>query len=364
MKFVISKTDLGDLIGRIQNVVSPKPTIPILSNLMVEAINEELVITATDLTVGMRCFCPAKVLNEGATTIPARRFFQLIRELTSSNIEISSAKQVTEVFADTSRFKLNGKDTSEFPELPDLAGATQFAIAQDSLREMLFKVSFAVSRDENCYALTGVYMHIAEGELTFIGTDAKRLAKVHSTIEIDPSFSGHYILPLKAVEEINKTLAGEGNATIYLLKDKVAVEGSNSIVVTKLVSGDYPNVNRVIPSSANTSVELHREELITLLRQVALFTADNSSSVCFSFIQGELKLSANTSEIGEGNVSMPVNYTADPIDIAFNPHSFLDVLKHSRDETVKLGIIDAYNPGLITDSSTALFVLMPMRLNQ
>jgi DNA polymerase-3 subunit beta len=103
---------------------------------------------------------------------------------------------------------------------------------------------------------------------------------------------------------------------------------------------------------------------MTLLRQVSLFTVNDSNSVRFSFCPGMLKLSANSSEIGEGKVSMPVHYEGDPLDIAFNPSFFLDILRHSRDETVSLGITDAYNPGVITDSSTALFVIMPMRLNE
>ncbi|MFT4552683.1 MAG: DNA polymerase-3 subunit beta [Chlamydiales bacterium] len=365
MKFIISKNELGNLIGQIQNVVAQKATIPILSNLLIEASNDELVFTATDLTVGMRCFTQAKILEEGATTIPARRFFQLIRELTASNIEINcNGNDVTEVIADTSRFKLNGKDKNEFPALPDLTGAVQFKIRYEAIKEMFFRTSFAVSRDDNRYVLTGVYMSIEEGRATFVGTDGKRLAKAYTSIEIDPSFTGQYILPLKAVEEIIKILGDEGEATVYLMNDKIAVESENSIVISKLLSGDYPNVNRVIPASTNIQVSLHREELITLLRQVSLFTTDTSSSVRFSFTKGELRLMANNSEIGEGKVSMPVNFEGEQLDIAFNPNFFLDILRHNRDETVSLGITDSYNPGVITDSSTALFVIMPMRLNE
>lgn len=365
MKFIISKKELGNLIGQIQNVVAQKPTIPILSNLLVEAGNDELVFTATDLTVGMRCFTPAKIVEEGATTIPAKRFFQLIRELTASNVEVhSNGQDVTQVLAGTSHFKLNGKNKTEFPTLPDLTGATQFKIRHEALQEMFFRTSFAVSRDDSRYVLTGVYMQIAEGKATFVGTDGKRLAKAYTTVDIDPSFTGQYILPLKAVEEIIKILGDEGEATVYLMNDKIAVESESSIVITKLLSGDYPNVNRVIPESSDINVTLHREELISLLRQVSLFTTDASCSVRFSFSTGELRLMANNSEIGEGKVSMPVNYEGDNLDIAFNPTFFLDILRHNRDETVSLGITDSYNPGVITDSSTALFVIMPMRLNE
>lgn len=365
MKFVISKSDLGSLIGQIQNVVSQKATIPILSNLLIEASNDELVFTATDLTVGMRCFTPAKILEEGATTIPAKRFFQLIRELTATNVEVHcNGNDITKVVAGTSCFKLNGKGKDEYPSLPDLAGATQFKIKHETLQEMFFRTRFAVSRDDNRHVLTGVHMQIEGGEASFVGTDGKRLAKVHTPIEIDPNFEGQYIFPLKAVEEIGKILGSEGEAVVYLMSDKVAVESENSMLVTKLLSGEYPNVSRVIPSSSAINVTLHREELITLLRQVSLFTTDISGSVRFSFSSGELRLMVNNHEIGEGKVSMPVNYEGEALDIAFNPSFFLDILRHNRDETVNLGITDSYNPGVIRDSSTALFVIMPMRLNE
>lgn len=366
MKFVISKEELLDLIGTIQNVVAQKATIPILSNVLVEAANDELIFTATDLTVGIRCFTDAKILKEGATTLPARRFFQLVRELPAVNIEITSNGQdIAQIVAGASRFKLHGMNRQEFPALPNLSGAAQFKIPQQLLKEMFFRTAFAVSREDNRYVLTGVLMRIANGTATFVGTDGKRLAKAHTSIAIDPTFSGQYILPLKAVEEVLKSIdEKEEDATIYLMADKVALEVNHIIIITKLLSGDYPNVEKVIPKTNPIKVSLHREELISLLRQVILFTNETSNSVRFTFTQGELTLTANTIDIGEGKVSMPANYSGSKLEIAFNPSFFLDILKHSKDETVSLGLTDAYNPGVITDSSQALFVIMPMRLNE
>lgn len=376
MKFVISTQELNYLINKCQNVVAQKQTIPILSNFMIEAINDELIITATDLTVGIRCFTEAKILEEGATTLPAKRFAQLIKELKSPNVEIfTNANEVTEVIANSSRFKLNGMNKNEFPSLPDIKDAAQFKVKQSDLKEMLFRTAFAVSREDNRYVLTGVFVQIENGVATFVGTDGKRLAKAYTKIEMDHSFKGSYIVPLKAVEEILKNLEDEGMATVYLMNDKIAVESTNTMIITKLLSGDYPDVNRVIPQNPEFNVPLHREELMTLLKQVSLFTADTNHSVRFTFVDGELKLSANTMEIGEGKVSMPVNYMGQKLEIAFNPGFFLDILRHSKNETVTIGVTDAYNPGIITDykelshsekteGSSPLFVLMPMRLNE
>ncbi len=375
MKFVISTQELNYLVNKCQSIVPPNPTMPILSNILIVAKNGELTITSTDLTVGVRCFTEAKILEEGSTTLPAKKFASLIRELTAQNIEITTNENhVTEIIADSSKFKLNGMSGSEFPELPSFSEAIPLKLTQSHLKDVFFRTSFAVSKEDTRYALTGVLLNIENGQATFVGTDGKRLARSHLSVELDGSFSGSFIVPLKAVEEILKNLKDEGDVTLYLMNDKIASETDGCLIVTKLLSGEYPDVSRVIPEKTDTSVSLHRDELLTLLRQVSLFTEGANHSVKFSFGDGEVKLSANTMEIGEGNVSMPVNYHGSQIDIAFDPGYFIDILKHTKGERVSLGIIDAFNPGVITDTdesddtetkgSTPLFVLMPMRLTE
>ena len=374
MKFVIATQEFNYLISKCLNIVSQKTAIPILSNILIEAVNDELILTATDLTVGVRCYTEAKILQEGATTLPAKKLAQLVRELTAVNIEVTSnTNEVTEISANSSRFKLNGMNRNEFPSLPAVAGAVNFKIKQTELKDMFFRTSFAVSKEDNRYVLTGIFLHIANKQATFIGTDGKRLARAHLAVDVEQAFTASYIIPLKAVEEIIKNLSDDGEATVFLMSDKIAVEANNTMIVSKLLSGDYPDVNRVIPESTDAVVSLHREELMTLLRQVSLFTAETNHSVRFTFGEGELRLTANTMEIGEGKVSMPANYNGPKLEIAFNPNFFLDILRHSKGETVKMGVTDSYNPGVITDkeetpslkaSPSPLFVLMPMRLNE
>ncbi len=375
MKFVISKQELSTLINKIQNIVPQKATVPILSNFLLEAANDELILTATDLTVGVRCYASAKIFEEGSTTLPAKRFAQLLRELTSPNIEITTnSNEVTEIVANSSRFKINGMSKSEFPALPDLSNAVQFSVKQKDLRDALYRTAFAVSREDNRYVLTGVLMRIGNATATFVGTDGKRLARARLVVPLDPTISGDYIIPLKAVEEILKSVepASESLATIYLMLDKIAVEANQTLLISKLLLGDFPDVDRVIPPQPETCVVLHREELMTLLRQVSLFVNNANSPVRFALSPGELRITANSVE-GEGKVSMPVNYQGGKLEIAFNPGFFLDILRHSEEETVTLGITDSFNPGLIVEKevvqvvaalSNPLFVLMPMRLNE
>jgi DNA polymerase-3 subunit beta len=375
MKFVISTQEFNYLINKCLNVVPSKATIPILSNLLIEASNGILTITASDLIVGIRCFTEAKIIEEGATTLPAKRLAQLVRELTATNVELTTdSNEITEIVANDSHFRLHGMNKEGYPALPELEEMQHFSMKQSELKEVLYRTAFAVSRDDNRFVLTGVFLNITNAIATFAGTDGKRLARTFLPISIDSSFTGNFIIPLKTIEEVLKNLTdGESQTKIYLMNDKIAIEMSDAIIISKLLSGDYPDINRVIPPSTEKTVTLHREELMTLLRQVSLFTSENNQAARFSFTNGELRLAAAAMEVGEGKTSMPVNYQGEKLEIAFNPNYFLDILRHSKMETITLGITDPYTPGIIVDQeinpflaseASPLFVLMPMRLNE
>lgn len=365
MKLVISRSELVSLIGKIQSVVPSKPAIPILSNILIEAQDGQLVMSATDLTVSMRAYTGAKILKEGAIALPARRFFQLTRELTIPQITLEcDASGIATITAGSSEFKLNGMSRSEFPNLPDLGSATSFTMESDLLKEMLYRTSFAAARDDSRQVLNGIYTEIESQTLCFVGTDGKRLAKVHEKIDCGIKKKLQFIMPLKAVEEMTKILDSDKSAKFSIMNDKIALEVGSICLITKLLSGQYPDVERVIPDQTSMkTISLHKEELTTLLKQVSLFTSEMNYSVRFSFENGQLRLQAVSNDIGEGKVNMPVDYQDTRLDIAFNPYFFIDILKHCKDETATFGLTDSYNPGMITDSSSAQYVIMPMRLS-
>lgn len=364
MKAIIPRIELVTLIGKIQNVVPQKPTIPILGNILLEARDDQLILSATDLTVSMRAYTDAKVLEEGAMTLPARKFFQLVRELTSPQVELHAASpEIAFINSGTSHFKINGMHRSEFPALPDLSEGAHFSVTGAVLKEMLSRTLFAAARDDSRQMLNGIHLEYANKIATFTATDGKRIAKLQTPIDLGDTATASYILPVKAVEEMIKILdVKEGACKFILMQDKIALEMGTMTLISKLISGKYPDLGQVIPQKNETSISLHREELMSLLRQVTLFTSDNNPAVRFTFAPGELHLGAMNGEIGEGKVNMPVNYGGQRVEIAFNPHYFLDFLRHSKDESVHFDMAGPYNPGLITDSSSAVFVIMPMRL--
>ena len=367
MKIVISKQELTTLIGKILTIISNKPAIPILSHVLLEVKDDQFILDATNLTVSIRYYSEAKVLEEGAVALPARRFFQLIRELTSPQIKITTlSNEVAEITAGSSEFRLNCMSKSTFPHLPDLNNCPQFSLPPALLKKMLSSSSFSAAKDDNRFVLNGVLLKIENQIATFLSTDGKRLSKVFTKIDIDSSFHGSYVIPLKAVEEMIKVLDdhGQKSATISLMKDKISLEQGNLTVISKLLSGEYPQVEKVIPENISITVAIHREELMILLRQVALFTSEENNSVRFYFEQGRLHLSVVSSEIGEGKVDMPVDYSDSPLEIAFNPFYLQDILRNCSDEVIYLSLCDPYTPGLITDSAGSIFVIMPMHLQK
>lgn len=370
MKFFVERQAIASALTKLQTVIGQKTTLPILSNLLVEAKGNEVFITATDLTVGMKATVVAKVKAEGKTTLPAKKLSQLVKELTVSHLEFSTnANHLTEITAGSSSFRIHGMNPEEFPTLPDFSGSTTCSILQNALKDALNRTAFAVSREDNRYALSGVLMSIQNGCASFVATDGKRLAKTHLSISGETP-NGNYIIPVKAIDEIIRNLESDGSVILHVMSDKIAFELPSCWLITRLLSGEFPDYMRVIPKQANLKFSLHREELTSLLRQVSLFTLDSNQSVKFSFEDRFLQLSANTIDLGEGKVSMPVDTSGEKLDIAFNPNYFLDILRHSSAETVTLGLSDPFNPGVLYEEKgkefdpkeADLFVLMPMRL--
>lgn len=373
MRFIIPTQELNYLLNKVHNAVPQKPSVPVLGNVLIEAKkNGMLRLVGSDLSLAVECETDVKVLEEGSIALPARRLVSLVRELTSPQVEVHVHEgQIAEIISGSSKFRIHGMRGQEYPALPDMSGAITLKVPQKTLKQLFSQVSFAVAREESRFVFTGALMRVANGRITLLATDAKRLARAHADIELDPSISGSYVVPLKALEEISKNLTEDQDAVISLLPDKIAVEAGRTKLITKLLAGEYPDVHRVIPERSDLILTLHREELISLLRQVALFTSEEHHSVKFSFTDGELKLAANAMDVGEGKVSMPVNYRGPEFQIAFSPQFFLDALRNSQGETVTLGLTDPFNPGVITDkegalqhphSASPLYVVMPMRV--
>src|SRR6478672_5559421 len=309
MRFSVSKDKLLEGLSTVQNVVSTRTTLPILSNVLLQASDGEIRLTTTDLDVGVRGSVEAQVERTGATTLPARRLFSIVRELPSSEIYFDvDTKNLTSIRIGSSYFKILGLPEEEFPALALFEEAKIFTIAQKDLKDGLKKTSYAISVDETRYVLNGVLFSFKDNKLTLVATDGRRLAMAEIELEFPRSHESDLIIPTKAVTEIQRLLREEGEVKLSISNGQIAFDLNKTLLVSKLIEGNYPNYRQVIPGEAKERVKLEREMFLNSLRRVSLLASDKSHSVKLNFSKNNLDITANTPEVGEAKESLAVAY--------------------------------------------------------
>lgn len=365
MKFTVTKENFLEGLQRVQNVVSTRTTLPILSNVLLEADEGSLRFTTTDLDVGISGTVEAEVERGGGTTLPARRLFNIVRELPSSEIDVEiDSKNAATLRSGAGVFKILGLPKEEFPPPPSFADAKVFTLPQKDLRDGLRKTHYAISNDETRYVLNGIYCSFKENKLTLVATDGRRLAMVDFEVEFPQSQETDVILPTKAVSELQRLLKDEGEIKMSLTSNQAGFELGNTNLVTKLVDGNYPNFRQVIPGETKERITLERELFLDAVHRVSLLSSEKSNSVKLSFSKGNVDIMANSPEIGEGRESLPVNYKGREFSVAFNPEFLMAPLRNLIEDEVHLDLIDEMSPGVVRVSGSFLYVLMPMRITQ
>src|ERR1700747_3606507 len=361
MKFSVSKDKLLEGLSTVQNVVSTRTTLPILSNVLLQASDGEIRLTTTDLDRGVRGAIEAQVERTGATTLPARRLFAIVRELPASEIYVDvDSKNFASIRSGSSFFKILGLPEEEFPPLARFDEAKEFSIGQKELKDGLKKTSYAISTDETRYVLNGVLFSFKENKLTLVATDGRRLALVDLELEFPRSQELEIIVPTKAVSELQRLVREEGDAKITIGENQIAFELNRTLLVSKLIEGNYPNFRQVIPSEAKERIKLERETFLTAVRRVSLLAGEKSVKLIFT--KSNIDIVANTPEVGEAKESLPVMYQGREYSIAFNPEFLMAPLRNLSEEEIYLDLIDELSPGVIKIAGPFLYVLMPVRL--
>jgi DNA polymerase-3 subunit beta len=348
----------------VQNVVSTRTTLPILSNVLLQAKEGAVHLTTTDLDVGVRGSFEANVDKVGATTLPARRLFTIIRELPSSEIAVEvDGKNAASIRSGQSFFKILGLPEEEFPPLPKFENAKVVTMRQKDLHDGLRKTAYAISTDETRYVLNGVLFSFKENKLTLVATDGRRLAMLDIELEFPRSHEADIIVPTKAVTELQRLLKDDGEVKISVGSGQIAFDLNNTLLVSKLIEGNYPNYKQVIPSEAKERVTLERETFLNSLRRVSLLASDKSNSIKLSFSKNNIEITANTPEVGEARESLPVAYKGRDFSIAFNPEFLMAPLRNLTEDEVFFDLIDEMSPGVLKIQTPFLYVLMPMRVS-
>jgi DNA polymerase III subunit beta len=368
MNLTVSKEQIINGLQAVQNVVSTRTTLPILSNVLMRAEGERLEFTATDLDVTVVCGVEAKVKQAGATTVPVKRLFGIVRELTNSDLELEvDDKHVCTVRSGPSFFRIHGLSADEFPPLQALRDDKKVVLSQETLKAMMKKTSFAISTDEARYVLNGIFISLKDHKLTMVATDGRRLAMVDEEVDVPEANQGDFILPAKAVGELNRLLQDKGQVEICYAENHASFrtkdeKGEGILLLTKLVEDNYPNYRQVIPAETKERVALVREEFLHALRRAEIMTSEKSNSVKLSFGKNKLEITANSPEVGEAKETLAINYKGPDLAIAFNPRFMIDPLNALTNDEVFLELIDELSPGVLKINGPFLYVVMPMRL--
>ena len=363
MKLVVNKDVLLDGLQKVQSIVSTRSTLPILYNVFLKAEQDRVWLTATDLEVTVRTSLEAKIARTGGTTLPAKRFFSICRELPANEIEIDvDDKDIASVLAGASFYKIIGISEDEFPPLPTFHGNRSYSLEQKDLKTMLAATHYAASADVSRPALSGVLASFKGGKLNMVATDGRRMAMWEHELATTKETEGDYIIPAKTVGELLRSLGEEGEVRIQVAETQVAFDFGHILVMSKLIDAAYPNFRQVIPNDQGERISLEREMLLNAVRRVALLLSDKSNSITLSFTKDTLEVSASAADVGEATEKMAVKYRGKDMAIAFNPDFLMDPLRTLGSDEVSLELTNELSPAVLRSDKPFLYVIMPMRV--
>src|ERR671921_155509 len=370
MKVTIERAVLLKSLGHVQSVVERRNTIPILSNVLIEAREDgSLRLMATDLDLQVDESVPANVAQPGATTLSAHTLFDIVRKLPEgSQVELSAAEGKMQVNAGRARFNLSTLPRDDFPVIAEGDLPTRFELPAATLRQIIDKTRFAISTEETRYYLNGIFLHVsdeAQPVLKAAATDGHRLARVTVPRPAGAESMPDVIIPRKCVAELRKLLDEvDGTVQVSLSESKIRFDLGAAVLTSKLIDGTFPDYSRVIPTANDKLLKLDPRGFEEGVDRVSTIASERTRAVKMALERDRVTLSVTSPENGTAAEEVPADYGADSFEIGFNARYLLDILDQIDGDTVEVHLADAAAPTLLreNDKSNALYVLMPMRV--
>ncbi|MFQ5564159.1 MAG: DNA polymerase III subunit beta [Parvularculaceae bacterium] len=372
MKVTIERSALSKALGHVQSVVERRNTIPILSNVLMQAQGGALTLTATDLDIEIQEQAPADVAGEGAATASALTLYEIVRRLPEGSqirLELDGDDGRLQVSAGRSQFALQVLPDEDFPSLASEEFDVRFSIARDDLRRLIDKTRFAMSQEETRYYLNGVYFHaLADAEqpvLRAASTDGHRLARLDAPLPDGAAAMPGVIAPRKAVAELGRLLDdADETVEVAVSTTKIRFGFGAGYLTSKLIDGAFPDYERVIPKGNPNTLRVENKDFAQAVDRVSTVSADRTRSVKLALEADRLRLTVNNPEAGSALEELSVDYDGDPIEIGFNARYLLDVAQQIEGETATFRLADPSSPTVILDEEDerALYVLMPLRV--
>jgi DNA polymerase-3 subunit beta len=374
MKLKINRDHFANGLSQVLNVVGSKATMPILSNVLIEAEKDHVSLTTTNLDLGIRCRIKAEVREGGAVTLPVKRLANIVRELPNLDVslDVSQGHQV-KLSSGGSTFRIMGIGREEFPPLPEFGDEKAYTLDQTELSSMLRNVLYAQSTDETRYILNGVYFNFRDGRLSLVATDGRRLALASREMEVPATSAGAIILPAKTVAELARLLDKGEKVKINFNDRRCAFQIATGketgglvdsvYLYSKVVEGSYPNYQQVIPKETHQRIKLERELFLQCVHRAALVCSEKSNSVRIKLSSNLLEITAQSPDFGEAHESMAIGYSGPDLQVAFNPAFLMDPLRALTKDEVFLELKDDISPGVFKTLDNFVCVIMPVRLS-
>lgn len=362
MKITVSRSLLSDALRKVQGLAGGKNSMPILSNVKIEAKDQKMTFMTTDLDISVVCEITCNVVEEGAITLPAKLLSDAIARAPEGDVSLEVSNEKSIVRAGSSVFKIVGLPANEFPVLPTPEGEeVDFVIPQEVMKSLIRRTAYAMCQDETRRILRGLHIKFEEGFLTCVATDGRRMAIAEYKPEEPYQFSLNFTLPAKTVAEMNKNIGSSGNIIFRKCASQIEAKYDNGIIIySKIIDDAYPNYAQVIPKGNDNIITIDRALLVSAIERVGVFA--EAQSMKFDFSNGELKLQSST-ESGNGEEAVPAKYDGEAINATFNHDYILDALKSIDDDEVKFAFSDGSRPVIITCSMPGLALVMPLRIS-
>lgn len=374
MRIVCSKDELIKGLQIALPIATGKATLPILSNVLLETEDNKLKIAASDLETSVSFYIKAEIVEQGSITIPAKRFFDIVKEVVSDEIEIKNIDgDIVNIKAGKSKFVLNGINKKDYPLINEFPQQDHITLNAKTFADMLIKTVYAVSKDAQRYVLNGVYLSLKENELTIVSTDGKRLAYVvDNTIQNPLKLEKTAIIPTKAAVDIIKIIGTntENKELLFAFteENRIAIKFGDITFFAAVIDGKFPNYQQILPRENQDliTVKLNVAQTLAAVRQAALFTNANigiASPVKLTFEKNKLTVSASSTNSGSGEIEMDVEFANKKITLMFNPQYLKDVLQNIECENVVLNYSTETSPAYFIPENNAHYinVVMPIR---
>ncbi len=371
MDLVVRKTDLLRELQLFQGIVERKNTIPILANVLLEATTDEVRLLATDLEVGLRSRCAAAVAKSGSLTLPAKKLYEIVKALPETDVHIEEDRNGVKVAADRFDSRMQTLPREDFPTLPEGTGAYSASLPRDILKQMVSKTQFAITGEDTRYFLNGALFILRPDSMSLVSTDGHRLALI--TVPRDKSKGRktedevRVILPRKTLLELARLL-GEGDGDIQYERGEnhLFFDIGGRLLISRMIDGQFPAFERVIPKSNDKKVEFDRDRLTSAVKRVALLSNERSRAVKFQMDKGKVEIASSSPEFGEAKEMLIVDYAAAPVTICFNAQYVLDFLAVVETDSVSLEFKDEMSQAVMkpigAEGYEYTYVIMPMRV--